>query len=233
MLILALDSTAVAAGVALTEDDRPLASFQLENGHTHSRTLLPMVKALMDVTGHTVDDVDLFACSIGPGSFTGVRIGAATIKGLAFGKSKNVLGVSTLAALAENLAPINGLICPVMNARREQVYTALFRCENGVMTRLTPDAALSVAQLEQMLTERGEPFYLTGDGTELTKSALQSLSPLPTPALLTAENAVSVARCAYRAAKGGAVGTDADLKPLYLRVPQAERERLAKAKTIE
>ena len=142
-----------------------------------------------------------------------------------------MLGVSTLAALAENLMPINGLICPVMNARREQVYTALFRGENGVLTRLTPDAALSVAQLEQILVERGEPFYLTGDGKELTENAFNRLSPLPTPALLTAENAVSVARCAYRAAMRGAAGTDADLKPLYLRVPQAERERLAKAKT--
>ena len=228
MLILALDSTAVAASVALTEDDCPLAAFQLENGHTHSGTLLPMVKSIMDVTGHTVDDIDLFACSIGPGSFTGVRIGAATIKGLAYGKGKNVLGVSTLEALAENLMPQNALICPVMNARREQVYTALFRGENGVLTRLTPDTALSVEDLEALLEERGEPFYLSGDGAELTRAALRRLVSLPTPALLRAQNAVSVARVAYRAAKKGAVGTDADLKPLYLRIPQAERERLAK-----
>ena len=228
MLILALDSTAVAASVALTEDDRPLAAFQLENGHTHSRTLLPMVKAILDVTGHTVDDVDLFACSIGPGSFTGVRIGAATVKGLAFGKNKNVLGISTLEALAENLMPYNGLICPVMNARRDQVYTALLRGEGGVLTRLTPDAALSVEELERMLTERSEPFCLVGDGTELVAGALKTLTPQPTPALLKAENAVSVARLACRAAKAGAFGTDADLKPLYLRIPQAERERLKK-----
>ena len=228
MLILALDSTAVAASVALTEDDRPLAAFKLENGHTHSRTLLPMVKAILDVTGHTVDDVDLFACSIGPGSFTGVRIGAATVKGLAFGKNKNVLGISTLEALAENLMPYNGLICPVMNARRDQVYTALFCGESGVLTRLTPDAALSVEELEQMLTGRGEPFCLVGDGTKPVRGALKTLTPRPTPALLTAENAVSVARLAYRAAKAGAAGTDADLKPLYLRMPQAERERLKK-----
>ena len=203
MLILALDSTAVAASVALTEDDRPLASFQLENGHTHSSTLLPMVKALMDVTGHTVDDVDLFACSIGPGSFTGVRIGAATVKGLAFGKNKNVLGVSTLEALAENLMPVNGLICPVMNARRSQVYTALFRGENGVLTRLTPDAALSIEELEELLAEKSEPFYLSGDGAELTRSSLRRLTPLPTPALLQSQNAVSVARCARRASESG------------------------------
>lgn len=230
MLILSLDSTAVAASAALTENDRPLASFQLENGHTHSKTLLPMVKALFDVTGHTVNDVDLFACSIGPGSFTGVRIGAATVKGLAFGKNKNVLGVSTLEALAENLMPYEGLICPVMNARREQVYTALFRGEGGVLTRLTPDAALSVEDLEAMLTERGAPFCLVGDGAELVRDALKTLTPQPTPALLTAQNAVSVARLAYRAAQSGATGTDTDLKPLYLRVPQAERERLAKQK---
>lgn len=131
MLILAMDSTAVAASVALLTDGAPLAAFHLDNGNTHSETLLPMVESVLRCTGKTVDDIDLFAVSAGPGSFTGVRIGVATVKGLAFGKGKPCVGVSTLEALAENLVPTGGLLCPVMNARRGQVYNALFRVETG------------------------------------------------------------------------------------------------------
>ena len=187
-----------------------------------------MVKSLLDVTGYTVDDIDVFACSTGPGSFTGVRIGAATVKGLAFGKNKNVLGISTLEALAQNLMPAEGLICPVMNARRGQVYTALFRGCDGQLTRLSPDAAMALEDLETALKEKKLPFHLCGDGADLAKAFFTQVTPLPTPCLLVAQNALSVARCAYRAAKSGARGTDADLVPLYLRMPQAERERLAK-----
>ena len=127
MLIIALDSTAVVASVALCRDDTPIAIFHVKNGNTHSETLLPMVESVLKCAGYTVDDVDLFACSVGPGSFTGVRIGVSTVKGLAFGKNKPCVAVSTLEALAENLVPQSGILCPVMNARRGQVYNALFR----------------------------------------------------------------------------------------------------------
>ena len=135
MLIFALDSTAVVGSVALCRDEKPLASFTIKNGNTHSETLLPMVEAVLKSAGVTVADIDLFACSVGPGSFTGVRIGAATIKGLAFDKSKPCIGVSTLESLAYNGAiPADGkvILCPAMNARRAQVYNALFACENGI-----------------------------------------------------------------------------------------------------
>ena len=131
MKILALDSTALTASVALCEDQTLLAEYTVENGNTHSQTLLPMVESILSMFELTTDEIDLFAASAGPGSFTGVRIGAATVKGLAFDTQKPCLGVSTLEALAENLSMMNGLVCPVMNARRKQVYTALFRFENG------------------------------------------------------------------------------------------------------
>ena len=146
MKILAMDSSAVAASVALCEDERLLGEYTICNGNTHSQTLLPMTEELLSRFGITTDDVDLFAVSNGPGSFTGVRLGVATLKGLAFGKDKPCVGVSTLEALAHNLAVTDGLICPVMNARRNQVYTALFRAKNGNLERLLPDSAMAITE---------------------------------------------------------------------------------------
>lgn len=230
MLILALDSTAVVATVALCRDESPIASFTVKNGNTHSETLLPMVEAVLRSANVTVADVDLFACSVGPGSFTGVRIGTATVKGLAFGQNKPCIGVSTLEALAQNLIPFDGILCPVMNARRGQVYNALFRFENGVLTRLCPDRALSVADLAAELAQIGLPFALCGDGVAEFKRLSPNSAPVSLSSALEDQSAVSAAKVAYRAAKRGESGTDADLKPVYLRLPQAERERLEKLK---
>lgn len=228
MLIFALDSTATVGSVALLCDGLPLAAFTLKNGNTHSETLLPMAKALFEVTGTTPDDVDLFACSAGPGSFTGVRIGAATVKGLTFGKNKTVIGVSSLEAMARNLLPAKGLIAPVMNARRGQVYNALFMAEGDSLTRLCPDRALAASALCDELAARGESFYLVGDGTEVTAAALGSLTPLPVPQPVAEQNAIGVGKAAYLAYLSGVRTTDKDLTPIYLRLPQAERERLAR-----
>ena len=228
MLILALDSTAVVASVALCRDETPIASFHIKNGNTHSETLLPMVETVLKTAGFSVDDVDLFACSVGPGSFTGVRIGVATVKGLAFGKNKPCIGVSTLEALALNAVPFDGIICPVMNARRGQVYNALFRYENEALVRLCPDRALSALELNTEMTEKGEPYALVGDGIEEMARVASKNTPERTSPLLTDQNAISVAKCAYRAFLGGQNSTDAELKPVYLRLPQAERERLAR-----
>ena len=228
MLILAMDSTTVAASVALLSDGAPLAAFHLNNGNTHSETLLPMAESVLRCTGKTVDDIDLFAVAAGPGSFTGVRIGVATVKGLAFGKGKPCVGVSTLEALAENLVPTGGLLCPVMNARRGQVYNALFRVENGALTRLCPDRALSVEELEAELLTYSEPVTLCGDGAEPVKNSFTKCDVALPPLTLIEQNAVSVALCAARMAKEGKTCTDKELKPVYLRMPQAERERLQK-----
>ena len=228
MLILALDSTAVVASVALCRDETPLALFTVKNGNTHSETLLPMVEAVLRSAKAMVSDIDLFACAVGPGSFTGVRIGAATVKGLAFGQNKNCLGVSTLEALAENLVPYEGILCPVMNARRGQVYNALFEVESGAPKRLCPDRALSVAELAAELEAKGRPFALCGDGVDEFLRLSPKIRPASVFPLLADQNAASVAKVAYRRALAGESGTDAALVPVYLRLPQAERERLAR-----
>ncbi len=231
MLILALDSTALVASVALCRDEKPLAAFTVKNGNTHSETLLPMVEAVLGAAGMSVSDIDLFACSVGPGSFTGVRIGAATIKGLAFGQNKSCLGVSTLEALAENLVPFDGILCPVMNARRGQVYNALFTMEQGELKRLCPDRALSVTELAEELERYGKPFALCGDGMDEFMRLAPKTAPKAVSQLLADQNAISVAKVALRRANEGERGTDAELKPVYLRLPQAERERLERLKT--
>ena len=229
MKILALDSTATVASVALCEDDRLLGEYTVNNGNTHSETLLPMVESLLRFFDLSTDDIDLFAVSAGPGSFTGVRIGAATIKGLAFNTQKPCIGVSTLDALAYNLNMRNGLICPVMNARRKQVYTALFRCEDGVLTRLCPDSAIAIAELDEWLSAYDEPVYLCGDGYEITKENLTHAVGF-TPERLRHQSAFSVAQVAKTAYDRGLRTTDAEMFPTYLRPSQAERERTEREK---
>ena len=230
MKILAIDTSALVATAALCEDGTPIAVCSQKSGLTHSATMLPIIKNIMDNTNTSIDDIDMFAVSEGPGSFTGIRIGIATVKGLAFGKNKICIGVSTLEALAENLVPFEGILCPVMNARRGQVYNALFRCKNGVTERLCPDRALAVTELAAELETLSAPFALCGDGVAEFLRLAPNSTPIRIPASLEDQNAVSVAKVALRAFKKGESGTDADLKPIYLRLPQAERERLEKLK---
>lgn len=228
MKILSLDSSATVATVALFEDGRLLAEITLNNGNTHSETLLPMVETILRAYGETVDGIDFFAATTGPGSFTGVRIGAATVKGLAFSTGKPCVEVSTLEAIAENLTARDGLICPVMNARRSQVYTALFKAEGGVLTRLMPDSALSIEELDGILSEYGEPVSFAGDGYSITVNALKETTFIPTPERLRHQSAASVASVAYRKALKGETVSDKEMKVTYLRPSQAERTRLEK-----
>lgn len=229
MKILALDSTATVATVALCEDGSLLGEYTIRNGNTHSETLLPMIESLLGFFGITPDDIDLFAASAGPGSFTGVRIGAATLKGLAFDTKKPCIGVSTLEALAYNLRHVNGLVCPVMNARRKQVYTALFRMRNGEMERLLDDSAIAIAELDEILKTYGEPVWLCGDGYDVTAELLTH--PIcDTPDRLRHQSAYAVAQTAYQAYQNGVRTTDAELFPVYLRLSQAERERAEREK---
>ena len=225
MKILALDSSATVATVALCEDTRLLAEYTLNNGNTHSETLLPMVESLLDHFSLSASDVELFAASTGPGSFTGVRIGAATVKGLAFAMDKPCVGVSTLEALAENLSVCEGLICPVMNARRSQVYTALFRSDGKTLTRLIPDSAMAISELDELLSKHAEPVSFCGDGYEITVSALKLTEHRHVPERLRHQSAYSVAAVAYREYQKGNTLSDSELKVTYLRPSQAERER--------
>ena len=227
MLILALESSALTASAAICDGERLLGEYTLNNGNTHSETLLPMAEALLKSLDLAVSDIDLFAVAAGPGSFTGVRIGVSTLKGLAFASQKPCVGVSTLEALAHNFPVSNGLICPVMNARRKQVYTALFRECNGELVRLMPDSAIAITELDETLSQYGEPVYLVGDGYQITAENLNHIVGI-TPERLRWQSAASVAKAAYIAHLKGNTVSDAELKPVYLRPCQAERERLEK-----
>ncbi len=228
MRILALDSTATTASVAVTEDERLIAELTLNNGNTHSQTLLPMVEALFKMLDVCADDIDLFACSAGPGSFTGVRIGAATIKGLAFGREKDCIGVSTLEALAYNLKGYKGIICPVMNARRSQVYTAVFSSDGERLTRLREDCAISAKELDTILSEYSEDIYLCGDGISVALDEFETTKPIVADERLRYQSGYSVSQVALAKYREGVRGDDASLCPTYLRLSQAERERLEK-----
>jgi tRNA threonylcarbamoyladenosine biosynthesis protein TsaB len=231
MIILSLDTSATAASAALCDGERLLAEYTLNNGNTHSGTILPMVETLLDHFGISVDDIDIFAASMGPGSFTGVRIGAATLKGLAFGKNKPCVSVSTLEAIAENLCVLKGLICPVMNARRSQVYTALFRSDGEKLTRILPDSALSIEELDGLLSKYGEPVAFCGDGYGITLASLEKTAAYPVPDRLRHQSAYSVAQVALRKYIAGEYTDDSKLTVTYLRPSQAERERMERERT--
>lgn len=229
MITLAFDSTAKAASVAVVRDGKILAQESIDNGLTQSELLLPMAEDMLKSLKLSYDDIDLFSAAVGPGSFTGVRIGVALIKGLAFGKNTPCASVSTLEALAENLSGVCGIVVPCMDARRGQVYTAVFRSSEDGIVRLTEDMAIPLTELADILREyEGESIYLSGDGYLGAKAALSELGIKTecTPALLINENAASVAIVAERICSRGEAISDKEIAPTYLRVPQAERERL-------
>lgn len=237
MNLLAFDSTAKTASVALFCDGRLTAEFFADSGKTHSEILLPMAENVCARAHVSLNEIDYYAVTAGPGSFTGVRIGTATVKGLAFSyeeETQNCVSVSTLEAIAEQLLPLDGIYVPVMDARRNEVYNALFRCKDGVLTRLSPDRAISLAALgEELLANYpSAPIRLAGDGYEVARRALSALPCLlpETPFALRAQSAAAVGRCALRAIARGEAVSEAALAPTYLRVPQAERDRLAKQK---
>ena len=225
MKILSVDSSAIVASVALSDDGRLLAEYTLNNKNTHSETLLPMIESLLSFFSMSADDVDLFAVSTGPGSFTGVRIGTATVKGLAFAKGKPCVGVSTLEAIAYNLRFHKGIVCPVMNARRSQVYTAIFRSDGEKLERLTDDLAISISELDTMLAGYNEEIVLAGDGYDICEKGFAATSVRPVPERLRHQSAFSVAEAALYAYKSGKHCSDAELGVEYLRPSQAERER--------
>ena len=223
MLILAFESSAKAASVALLRDGRLLGQSTQVSALTHSRTLLPMAEDMLKNCELKPADVDLFAVAQGPGSFTGIRIGVSTVKGLAWATDKPCVGVSTLEALAWHGVAAGGIVCPVMDARRSQVYNALFEIREGKPVRLCEDRAISLEQLAGELAARGEPAFLLGDGAALTAAFLRERG-LPfrlAPDDLLWQDGWGVAM----AAQDKTPISGEELLPVYLRLSQAERER--------
>ncbi len=220
-MILGIDSSAITAGCALCDGDRIIAEQFLNTKHTHSQTLLPMVESMLHGAGVTLADVDAIAVTAGPGSFTGLRIGIASVKGMAMGAGKSCISISTLEAIAYNFKGIDGIICCAMDARCSQVYNALFKSEGGVITRLCEDRAMKAADLYEELKAIEGRIILAGDGAEILDEMTEhcfELAPYP----LRYQRGAGVCY----AAEGKQPIEAAALMPSYLRLPQAERERL-------
>ena len=229
MKILAIDSTETTVAAAVAEGRELTASVTVNGRLNHSETLLPAIEGIMRSVGLDYGDIDIFACSEGPGSFTGVRIGAATVKGLAFGRGKPCVGVSALHAMAYNFIGYSGIVCPVMDARRSQLYNAVFRINGREIIRLSPDRVITASELAAELSGYpGEPVYFCGGGYDIAREACRDNRNVAlTPELMRYQNAFSVALCALDRYEGAAGGdfTDISLSPSYLRPSSAERNR--------
>ena len=234
MKLLAFESSAKAAGVAVLDDGRLLAEYFQNSGQTHSRTLMQMAEDLLDNCDLTPRDIDACAVADGPGSFTGVRIGVAAAKGFAWGRDIPCCGVSTLEAMAWQASEFSGIVCCAMDARRSQVYHTRFLAENGTLTRLCPDCAVSLDEVRLALENCEKPKIMVGDGAAL---CADYLSTAGIPCRMADEHhrmqsAVGVALCAEEMSARGETVTAQQLEPVYLRLSQAERERLSRGLKI-
>ena len=235
MKIIALESSAVTASVAVTEDEALLAQSFQNSGLTHSATLMPMAADLLKNTGLSLDDIDVVAVAAGPGSFTGVRIGVAAAKGLAWPGDKPCAPCSTLESMAWQCAHMDGEICAAMDARRSQVYCARFFAEDGELKRLTEDRAMGLDELAEEVRASGKTQILVGDGAHLVQKTLdaQGLPWRLAPPHLRYQTAWGVARAALELARGDRLVPAAAMAPSYHRLSQAERERLERLKIGE
>ena len=234
MKILALETSAKAVSAAVVEDGVPLASAYQNLGLTHSVTLMPLVDTMLKNAGLQLQDIGCVAVAHGPGSFTGLRIGVSAAKGLAWTLDVPCCGVSTLEGMAQNAAMFNGLIICAMDARRSQIYHALFSCKNGVITRVSSDRAIGLDELCKELQPQTDDKMVVGDGASLCHTYLteHGIDCRLAPPESVMQNAVGVGLVACRMAAKGETISPRDLVPIYLRLSQAERERLAKGLKI-
>lgn len=228
MKILGLETSAAAASAAVLDDGCLRAEWFVNHGLTHSQTLMPMLEGMMKSIESSPNEMDVFAVSCGPGSFTGLRIGIVTAKGMAYACGKKLIGIPTLDVLANNLPYANGLICPIMDARNNQVYTALYRWpeEASGPDRLTEYEGIDIGEWADRLLEKENKIIFLGDGVKLHRSMLkQKLGDryLEAPAFQLLPRASSVAQLAWRKAVKGEYDNYFDFAPFYLRKSQAER----------
>lgn len=232
MIILALESSGLVASAALVSEDRLIGEYTTNFKKTHSQTLLPMMDALLKMTGIDISEIDAFAISGGPGSFTGLRIGSATVKGLAMATGKPVINVPTLEGLACNFFGTDSVICPLMDARRNQTYTAIYAFEGDELVCLSQQKAVKIEEILEEVNQLGRKVIFLGDGVPVFKEKIAALVKVPwqlAPAHLAAQRAGAVGVRAITYYKEGKTETAAQHKPEYLRLSQAERERMEKA----
>lgn len=229
MKILGIDSSGLVASAAIVADDTLVAEFTVNNKQTHSQTLLPMIDQVVGMSGIDLEELDGIAVAAGPGSFTGLRIGSSTAKGMALALHKPVVSVPTLEGLAYRMACVEGVICPLMDARRNQVYTGLYRIDSeGVLSCLIQQSAVDILEIIQKINELGEKVSFLGDGVAVYQELLQEKVTVPfcfAPLHLNRQSAAAVAALGAVYLQQGK-GEDAkEHKPVYLRQSQAERER--------
>ncbi len=233
MKILALDSSGIVASVAVVEDETLLAEYTVNYKKTHSQTLLPMLDEIVKMTELDLETVDAIAVAAGPGSFTGLRIGSATAKGLGLALKKPLVAVPTVDALAYNLYDVQGLICPIMDARRSQVYTGIYRFADHELVVEKQQWAAPIEELLEELNARGEAVIFLGDGVPVFKKIIAEKLNVPysfAPAHLNKQRAAAVAALGSVYYKEGRTETAVEHNPEYLRVSQAERERAEREK---
>ena len=222
MLIFAMDTSCRIASVALCRDGQVLAVGEKDSQMNHSRTILPVAQQLLEQQGLSLGDVDVFAATVGPGSFTGVRIGVAAIKGYAWAGGKPCAGVSSLESAAWSAQERNGLVCAAIKARQDEFFYSLFRCAAGQPPqRLCPDQVATAGEIAQLLAQESGPVYLAGDGA----ADLLALCPEEAQLIVTdcRQNGGATALCAHQMAQGGQLTDCHGLTPTYLRLSQAEQ----------
>lgn len=231
MKILALDSSATVASVAIVEDDNLLGEYTVNYKKTHSQTLLPMLDEVAKMIELDLETVDAIAVSAGPGSFTGLRIGSATAKGLALALKKEIVSVPTVDALAYNMWGYPEMICPLMDARRQQAYTGLYEFINGEMKIILPQCAVGIDEIVGKVNEMGRKVVFLGDGIDAFRPYLEENVKVPfefAPAMKNKQKASSVAVLGSILYQEGKAQHAREHKPDYLRLSQAERERQEK-----
>ena len=231
MKILALDSSGLVASVAVTEDDNLLGEYTINYKKTHSQTLLPMLDEVAKMIELDLKTVDVIAVSAGPGSFTGLRIGSATAKGLALALDKKIVSVPTVDALAYNIWNCTDVFCPLMDARRQQTYTGLYTFEDGRMQTLLPQCVVQIEEIINKVNDMGKPVVFLGDGVPVFADFIAQHCKVPyqyAPAHCNKQRAASVAALGAILYGEGKAEPAAEHKPDYLRLSQAERERQEK-----
>ena len=232
MKILSLETSAKSVSASVTEGGKLLAYSYQSTGLTHSRTLMPMVEAMLKNSDLSLSDMGAVAVAVGPGSFTGLRIGVAAAKGLAWAQELPCCGVSTLEAMAQNAAHMDSLVICAMDARRSQIYNALFLASHGQLTRLAPDRAIALCELYEEIKDDPRPKIIVGDGAQLTHDYLCQKDVVceMAPEQIRFQNAAGVGFLAQKAPQDGALISAQEICPVYLRLSQAERERLEREK---
>lgn len=228
MKILGIDSSGLVASAAIADEKNIIAEFTVNNKQTHSQTLLPMIEKVVDMSGIELEQIDAIAIAAGPGSFTGLRIGSATAKGIGLALKKPVVSVPTLEGLAYRVSVFDGIICPIMDARRNQVYTGIYKMDKGNLVCLSDQKAVDIHEIMEELEKYDEKVIFLGDGVEVQRETIEKEFKKEycfAPIHLSKQSAAAVAVLGDIYFNQGKAEDAAEHKPIYLRKSQAERER--------